>query len=92
MDAIDEGRWQDAKDLFKKALKLDPKFDLVGDGYYSTPSSSSPSIDKISTMTVPEMSSLFETCVEKAKNAQADADAKAEAAAAEGGGGNGGGH
>ncbi|MBW1797952.1 MAG: tetratricopeptide repeat protein [Deltaproteobacteria bacterium] len=90
LDAIDEGRWQDAKDLFKKALKLDPKFDLAGDGYDSTPSSSSPSIDKISTMAVPEMSSLVETCVEKAKNAQADADAAA-AAAAKGGGGDGGG-
>jgi len=84
LNAVDEGRWQDAKDLFKKALKLDPQFDLAGDGHDSTPSSSSPTIAEISTMSVPQITELMETSVDKAETAQEEADAEAEAEATEG--------
>jgi len=84
LDAIDEGRWQDAKDLFNKALELDPKFDLAGDGADSAPSSSAPDISTIATMSVPDMTSFVETAVETAEEAQETADAEAEAAATEG--------
>ncbi len=87
LDALDEGRWQDAKNLFKKALKLDPRFDLAGEGADSTPSSSTPTITAIATMSVTEMSSLVDKSVDKAEQDQDQADAEAEAAAAEGGGG-----
>jgi len=86
LDAIDEGRWQDAKDLFKKALKLDPQFDLASEGADSTPSSSSPTIAKLSTMSLPQITELVETSVDKAETAQEEADAEAEAGMAEGGG------
>jgi len=86
LDAIDEGRWQDAKDLFGKALKLDPQFDLASEGSDSTPSSSTPDIAAITTMSVPDMTSFVETAVDKAEEAQEAADAEVEANAVEGGG------
>lgn len=85
LNALDEGKWQDAKDFFTKALKLDPKFYLAGEGADSTPSSSSPNIDAITTMSVPEMTSFVETSVDKAETAQEKADEEAEAMSSEGG-------
>jgi tetratricopeptide (TPR) repeat protein len=84
LNALDEGKWQDAKDFFDKALALDPGFDLANERAGSTPSSSAPTIDVITTMSVPEITSFLETSVDKMETAQEAADE--EAAGMEGGG------
>lgn len=90
LNALDEGKWQDAKDLFRKALELDPQFDLASESVDSAPSSSLPSVDTIAHMPVSQLTALVETSISKAEQDQKDADE--EAVAAEQSGGDGGGH
>ncbi|MBN2569861.1 MAG: tetratricopeptide repeat protein [Deltaproteobacteria bacterium] len=79
LNALDEGKWQDAKDLFEKALKLDPQFDLAMEGFDSTPSPSSPTTAAIANMSVPEISELVETSINTAETEQEQTDEEAEA-------------
>ena len=64
---------------------------MASEGADSTPSSSSPTIAKLSTMSLPQITELVETSVDKAETAQEEADAEAEAAQQSGGDGDGGG-
>jgi len=91
LNALDEGKWQEAKDLFEKALKLDPQFGLASEGFDSTPSSSSPTTAAIANMSVPEISELVEESINKADTEQEQTDEEAEAAMGEGSGDSGGG-
>ena len=86
LDALDAGNWKAAKDLFAKAVKEDPKFDMAVDGSSSCPGSSSPDIGALATITAAQLSSHAETSVDEAETAQEAADAEAASMAAGGGG------
>ena len=86
LDALDAGNWEAAKDLFAKAVKEDPKFDMAVDGSSSCPGSSSPDIGALSSMTASQLSSFAETSVDEAESAQEAADAEAESMSSGGGG------
>jgi len=86
LDALDEGRWQDAKNLFDKAVKEDPRFALAAEGSSSCPGANAPGINSLQSMTIPEISTMVETAISTAQDKQSQADAK-EAAEAAGGGG-----
>lgn len=81
LDAMDEGRWQDAKNLFSRALEADPKFDLAQDGLDSLPPTLTPNPEQILLMSIPQLSECVETSINEAETAQRQADdAAAEAA------------
>jgi tetratricopeptide (TPR) repeat protein len=84
LDALDAGRWKEAKNLFNMALKADPNFLLAREGGESCPGSSSPSISALSGKTPAQISAAFENSVEQKKAAQAKADKAAQEAAAAG--------
>ncbi len=86
LDAMDAGHWQKAKDLFAKALKIDPKFDLAGEGADSCPGASSPGIGQLGAMSTSQISNQAEIAVNAAQEAQDAADEDAAAAAGGGGG------
>jgi len=86
VDALDEGRWQNAKDLFAKALEIDPKFDLAQEGFDSTPSPSAPTPDQLASMETSQLSEYIETSINQTVDAQSEAD-EAVASASEGGDG-----
>ncbi|MFH1581903.1 MAG: tetratricopeptide repeat protein [Pseudomonadota bacterium] len=90
LDALDAGNWEAARDLFAKAVKEDPKFDMAVDGSSSCPGASSPDIGALANMTAAQISSVAETSVDEAETAQEAADAEAESTSS--GGGNGGGN
>jgi hypothetical protein len=89
LDALDEGRWQDAKDLFDKAVKEDPRFALAAEGSSSCPGADAPGIDSLQSMTIPEIATLVETAISTAQENQSEADAKVDAEASGNGGGGG---
>jgi len=91
LNALDQGKWQDAKDLFNKALKLDPKFDLASEGAESTPSSASPGVDTIAQMSVSQLTGHVVTSIDQAAMDQKAADEEAAAEAAQEAEGDGGG-
>lgn len=90
LDALDAGKWKEAKDLFGRALMEDPMFDLAAEGNASCPSAASPSVSQLQQMSVSQLSSSVEQSVAVAKSAQEAADAAADTA--DRGGGGGGGH
>ncbi|MBU4464059.1 MAG: tetratricopeptide repeat protein, partial [Proteobacteria bacterium] len=90
LDALDAGKWEAARDLFAKAVKEDPKFDMAVDGGSSCPGASSPDIGALASITAAQISSIAETSVDEAETAQEAADAEAESTSS--GGGNGGGN
>ncbi|MBW2194268.1 MAG: tetratricopeptide repeat protein [Deltaproteobacteria bacterium] len=79
LDALDAGNWQEAKDLFQKALKADPKFKLAEGGNDSCPSPGSPSPQDVSADSVT-------SGIEAAESAQSEADAAAVQITGGGGG------
>ena len=85
LDAMDAGNWKKAKDLFNMAVKEDPRFGMAVNGSRSCPSSSSPGIGALSSITASQLSSLAETSVDKAKAAQEAADAEAKSMSSGGG-------
>lgn len=85
LDAMDAGNWKKAKDLFDMAVKEDPIFDMAVNGSRSCPSSSSPGIGALSSITASQLSSLAETSVDEAEAAQEAADAEAESMSRGGG-------
>ncbi len=92
LDALDAGRWQDARNFFAKAVELDPKFDMAREAQDSSPSPSAPSIGQITSMAPASLAATVSAAVNNATKAQDAADeAAAEAAAADSGGGGGGG-
>ena len=88
LDALDAGKWKDAKDFFNMALKEDPAFVLAKNGADSCPSGDSPGISAVSGMSAASLSDRSEAGMGAAQNSQSEADA---AAGAGQGGGDGGG-
>lgn len=78
LDAMDAGHWQQAKELFIKALKEDPKFDLCRMGIDSCPDPLSPSTSQLKGMKIHQISNLIEVSINDAKLKQKDADKKAK--------------
>jgi len=91
LHALDEGKWQKAKDLFALALKEDPKFSMAREGRDNSPGASSPGIGSLKSMPAPQFSTAIESAIGSAQKAQAEADAQAEAMSGGGGGGGDGG-
>ena len=71
LDALDAGRWQDAKILFKKATEEDPAFKLAE--YYSDhcPAATVASIGTLAAMTVNQLAHNIEESVEEASEPEA---------------------
>jgi tetratricopeptide (TPR) repeat protein len=87
LDAMDVGRWEDAKNLFDMAVQIDPDFDLAREGADSCPGAGSPGLGQLGSMANADLAGVAEGAVGKAEAAQADASA---ASSADGGGGGGG--
>ncbi len=92
LDALDAGHWEQAKDLFAKALREDPQFKLAKNGHEACPSGSSPTIGQLAAMTATGITSMAETTVDHAIANQVAADQVAAETGLGGGGGGGGGH
>ncbi len=92
LDALDEGNWKKAKDLFTMALQEDPKFDMAREGQRSCPKASAPNLNQLTAMKATELSTQVESSIQVAMADQSKADKAAEAASKEGKGGGGGGH
>ncbi|MFC1532536.1 tetratricopeptide repeat protein [Thermodesulfobacteriota bacterium] len=70
LDAIDAGKWKNAKDLFAKALKEDPEFDAAREGLESTPDAGSPGINDLKAMSGKQIAQTSETGLNKAISEQ----------------------
>jgi tetratricopeptide (TPR) repeat protein len=93
LDALDSGKWKEAKDFFNMALKEDPLFILAQKGAESCPAPGSPSVSALSSMSAAQLSALSEAGMSASENAQGEADqAREDAGKGGGGGGGGGGH
>ena len=86
LDALDAGKWKDAKDFFNMALKEDPAFGLAKQGADSCPGGDAPGIGAVSGMSAANFSAMSEASVGTAESSQAEADAVA-GAGQDGGGG-----
>ncbi len=86
LDALDSGKWKEAKDYFDKALKEDPLFALAQNGADSCPGAGSPGVGALSGMSAAQFSATSEAGLSSAETSQATAD-KAAADAGKGGGG-----
>ena len=84
LDALDAGKWKEAKDFFAMALKEDPAFALAKQGADSCPGASSPGVSAVSGLSAASLSNISEVGMGKASDSQGAADA--EAAAGQGGG------
>ncbi|MFC1811321.1 tetratricopeptide repeat protein [Thermodesulfobacteriota bacterium] len=82
LDALDAGKWKEAKNFFNKALFADPNFTLAREGAGSCPDSSSPGISALSKRTPAQLAALFEKLIALKKAAQVEADKEAQEAAA----------
>jgi len=87
LDALDAGKWKDAKDFFNMALKEDPAFSLAKQGADSCPGGGSPGIGAASGMSAASLSDNSEAGMGAAQSSQAEADTAAASNAAGGGGG-----
>jgi len=87
LDALDAGKWKDAKDFFSLALKEDPAFGLARQGAESCPGGGAPGIGAVSGMSAANFSAMSEASVGAASASQGNADASAASAGHGGGGG-----
>jgi tetratricopeptide (TPR) repeat protein len=87
LDALDAGKWKDAKDFFSMALKEDPAFGLARQGADSCPGGGAPGTGAVSGMSAANFSAMSEASVGAASASQSEADAAAASAAQGGGGG-----
>ena len=87
--AQDAGKWSEARDLFAKSLKEDPKFDLAGNGSAGNPGPGAPSVSALSSMTAASIASSLNAAIDAAAAAQGEASKQAQEAAQGGGGGGG---
>jgi len=90
LDALDSGKWKDAKDFFNMALKEDPVFGLAKQGADSCPGGDAPGVGAVSGMSAASLSDRSEAGMGAAQSSQAEADAAAASDAQGGGGGDGG--
>ncbi|MBU0545346.1 MAG: tetratricopeptide repeat protein [Proteobacteria bacterium] len=86
LDALDSGKWKEAKDYFDKALQEDPLFALAQNGADSCPGPGSPGVSALSGMSAAQFSATSEAGLSVSESSQADAD-KAMAEKSKGGGG-----
>jgi len=89
LDALDSGKWKEAKDFFNMALKEDPLFILAQKGADSCPGAGSPGVGAVSGMSGAQLSAVSEAGLSVSEASQAAAD-KASVDAGKGGGGGGG--
>jgi tetratricopeptide (TPR) repeat protein len=66
LEALDEGKWEEAKNLFDKAREEDPEFLLAGDAAEASPEATAPSISALSAMSAPGLASAMDGAVEAA--------------------------
>jgi hypothetical protein len=87
LDALDDGSWKMAKNLFILALREDPQFVLAEEGFQSCPRDGAPSISQLSTMSALELANMAQDAIDLAEAEQAAADKAAEEEAKQGAGG-----
>jgi tetratricopeptide (TPR) repeat protein len=66
LEALDEGKWEEAKNLFDKAREEDPEFLLAGDAAHACPDAAAPSISALSAVSTPGLASAMDGAVEAA--------------------------
>jgi len=86
LDALDSGKWKEAKDFFTMALKEDPLFTLAQKGADSCPGAGSPGVGAVSAMSAAQFSASSEAGLSVAETSQKDSD-KAAVDGGKGGGG-----
>ncbi|MFC1532041.1 tetratricopeptide repeat protein [Thermodesulfobacteriota bacterium] len=93
LDALDAGKWEEAKNYFLLALKADPEFEMAEEISDACPTPSSPNKNTLTQMALKELSTQFENSITTAQEAQEEAEKAAEEAEGgdSGGGGGGGG-
>lgn len=91
LEALDAGKWENAKELFTLALKEDPNFLAARAGAAGCPDASAPSKGALQSMTTKAITQTVEAAVDAATAEQGEADAAGEGGSGEGGGGGGGG-
>ena len=65
LDALDAGKWRDAKILFNKALEEDPEFDLARYYYERCPAATVATISSLGAMTVDQLAHNVEEAVDE---------------------------
>jgi TolB-like protein len=78
LDALDEGNWKEARNLFEKAVAADPGFALAVWWRDSSPAAGTPGIGALGGMSGPDLGAVAEAAVADAVAAH-DAEAQAEA-------------
>jgi len=68
LDALDAGKWKEAKIYFDMALKEDPKFDLAKEAAYNCPGADYPSINNIINMKGTKISTAIESLLSSAES------------------------
>ncbi|MBU1054925.1 MAG: tetratricopeptide repeat protein [Proteobacteria bacterium] len=61
LDALDAGKWQEAKSYFDMALKEDPNFDLAKEAAYSCPEANYPNINNLINLKGSKISTAIES-------------------------------
>lgn len=87
LDAFDAGKWEEAKNLFEKALMEDPQFLLAKIWADACPSPAAPSISELKNMKAPEIATHAESTHDGAMIKQRAAEEMREEAMQGGGGG-----
>jgi len=84
LEALDEGNWEEAKNLFDKAREEDPEFLLAGNAASACPDATAPSISALGAVAGPELASAMDGAVETAaasETAEETADTSTEGGA-----------
>ncbi|MGB5156611.1 MAG: CsgG/HfaB family protein [Desulfobacterales bacterium] len=68
LDALDAGKWKEAKYYFDMSIKEDPMFDLAKEGAYSCPGADSPSINSMINMKGSKISTTIESIMSSAES------------------------
>jgi tetratricopeptide (TPR) repeat protein len=84
LDALDEGNWKGARNLFQKAVAEDPGFALARYWRDASPDAGTPGIGALGGMSGPDLGAVADAAVAEASSAEAGS------AEGPGGGGNGG--
>ncbi len=63
LEALDEGKWKEAKNFFQKALREDPNFMLARLGNDACPAATAPSIGDLGLMSNSQLSAVMEEAV-----------------------------
>jgi tetratricopeptide (TPR) repeat protein len=68
IDALDAGKWKEAKNYFDMALKEDPNFDLAKEALYSCPAPDYPNINNIISLKGAKLSAAIESLMSSAES------------------------